>query len=166
MYPKGSRTVYLEWAFMERQHNRHWHSSELAQPGQVFLSCQDCPDYQKPINKTPLDERRYYSSLQRSVSVRSRAEVIITHAPSMSDACETHAQPRREVYCQPSPSALLTISDAVLTISPNSRPFIRSVTDLLSSPGSSFSDLSSMISLKNWVIQTGYLSQVLGPLGR
>jgi len=32
-------------------------------------------------------------SLQRSVSVRSRAEVIIMHTPSTSDACETHAQP-------------------------------------------------------------------------
>jgi hypothetical protein len=30
-------------------------------------------------------------SLQRSVSVRSRAEVIIMHTPSTSDACETHA---------------------------------------------------------------------------
>src|SRR5947199_6971699 len=30
---------------------------------------------------------------QRSVSVRSRAEVIITHTPSTSDACEMHVQP-------------------------------------------------------------------------
>ena len=35
-----------------------------------------------------------------------RAEVIITHAPSTSDACTT----RREVYCQSSPSALLTLA--------------------------------------------------------
>jgi hypothetical protein len=42
--------------------------------------------------KTPLDEGRC-SSLQRSVSVHSGAEVIITHMPSASDACETHAQP-------------------------------------------------------------------------
>jgi hypothetical protein len=34
-----------------------------------------------------------YSSPQRSVSVRGRAEVIITHMPGTSDACEMHAQP-------------------------------------------------------------------------
>jgi hypothetical protein len=33
-----------------------------------------------------------YSSLQRSVSVRSRGNVIIMHTPSTSDACEMHAQ--------------------------------------------------------------------------
>ena len=48
--------------------------------------------YAKPAKKP----RRYdperemvCSSLQCSVSVRSRAEVIITHAPSTLDACET-----------------------------------------------------------------------------
>ena len=32
-----------------------------------------------------------YSSLRRPVSVRSRAGVTITHTPSTSDVCETHA---------------------------------------------------------------------------
>jgi hypothetical protein len=45
----------------------------------------------KLTHKTPLDERRHNSSLQRSVSVHSRAEVIIIHTPSTLDACETHA---------------------------------------------------------------------------
>src|SRR4051794_22605668 len=43
------------------------------------------------------------------LSVRSRAEVIITHTPSTSDACETHGHPRREVYCQSTHPALLTV---------------------------------------------------------
>jgi hypothetical protein len=49
-------------------------------------------DRNPPI-KTPLDERRYIplSSVQ-SLYV-SRAEVIITHMLSKSDACEVHAQP-------------------------------------------------------------------------
>jgi hypothetical protein len=51
------------------------------------MLCQAC----QPIDKTPAG-REIYSSLQRSVSVRSRAEVIITLTPSMSDACEMHAQ--------------------------------------------------------------------------
>jgi hypothetical protein len=33
-----------------------------------------------------------YPSLQRSGSVRGRGEVVVTHTPSISDACETHAQ--------------------------------------------------------------------------
>jgi len=49
-----------------------------------YLSCQAC---QEPTDKTTL----VTSSLQRSVSVRSRAEVISMHTPSTSDACETHA---------------------------------------------------------------------------
>jgi hypothetical protein len=51
------------------------------------LSCQPAKE---PTDKTSLGERQYIS-LQRSVSVHSRAEVIITHAPSTLDACETHA---------------------------------------------------------------------------
>jgi hypothetical protein len=39
---------------------------------------------------------------QRSISVRCRARVIITHPPSTHIACETHAMNRREVYCPPS----------------------------------------------------------------
>jgi hypothetical protein len=46
----------------------------------------------KPTKKIPLDERWYVSSLQSSVSVGSKAEVIITHTPSTSDACKTHVQ--------------------------------------------------------------------------
>ena len=53
----------------------------------ALLSCQAC---QESTDKTSLDERQYIS-LQRSVSVRSKAEVIITHARNTSDACETHA---------------------------------------------------------------------------
>ena len=45
--------------------------------------------------------------LQRSVSVPCRAGVIIAPAPSTLIACETHVTSRREVYCPPSPSALL-----------------------------------------------------------
>ncbi len=49
------------------------------------------------------------ASLQRSVSVRSRAEAILPHTPGTADACETHVRPtRREVYGQSSPSALVT----------------------------------------------------------
>jgi hypothetical protein len=39
---------------------------------------------------------------QRSISVRCRARVIITHTPSARITCETHAMNRREVYCPPS----------------------------------------------------------------
>jgi hypothetical protein len=58
----------------------------------VPVSCYAKPA-NKPLDKTPLDERWCDSSLQRSVSVSSRAEVTITHAPSTSNACEMHAQP-------------------------------------------------------------------------
>jgi hypothetical protein len=57
----------------------------------------------KPTEKTPSRREVVYSSLQRSVFVRSRAEVIITHTPSTSDACPIH-----RVNCQSSPSILLT----------------------------------------------------------
>src|SRR5277367_2124751 len=53
-------------------------------------------------------QREESSPPQRSVSVLCRAEVIISHAPSTLQACETHVTGRREVYCPPSPSALLT----------------------------------------------------------
>jgi hypothetical protein len=49
------------------------------------------PCQASPI-KTPLDERTLHPSLQRSVSIRSRAEVIIMHMPSTSNACEMHAE--------------------------------------------------------------------------
>ena len=48
-----------------------------------------------------------YSSLQRSVSV-GRAEIIIMHTPSMSDACERHAQSVEKFIASLAPSALLT----------------------------------------------------------
>jgi len=47
----------------------------------------------KPIDKTPLDERRWVPLSSVQFLYECRAEVIITHAPSTSDACETHAQP-------------------------------------------------------------------------
>jgi hypothetical protein len=40
--------------------------------------------------------------LQRSISVRCSARVIIAHTPSTRIACEMHAMGRREVYCPPS----------------------------------------------------------------
>lgn len=49
-------------------------------------------------NKIPAKREMVYFPLQRSVSVRNRAEIIITHTPSRSDACPI----RRETYCQPS----------------------------------------------------------------
>jgi hypothetical protein len=53
--------------------------------------------------------REETSLLQRSVSVPSGAEVIIAQAPRTFYACETHASlPRRESYCPPLLSALLT----------------------------------------------------------
>jgi hypothetical protein len=55
----------------------------------AIRSCASCYA-KKPIDKTPAG--REIDSSQRSVSVRSRAEVITTLTPSMSDACETHAQ--------------------------------------------------------------------------
>ena len=42
------------------------------------------------------------SLLQRSASVRCGAVVIIAHAPSHRNTCETHAYRRRVVYCPPS----------------------------------------------------------------
>jgi hypothetical protein len=42
-----------------------------------------------------------YSSLQRLVSVRGKAGVIITHAPSTSDACEMHTQSIEESIAGP-----------------------------------------------------------------
>src|SRR2546421_2513155 len=46
------------------------------------------PNLREPTDKTSLTG----ISLQRSVTVRIRAEVIITHTPSTSTACEMHAQ--------------------------------------------------------------------------
>jgi len=51
-----------------------------------------------------LDERREFLSPAFSPLYECRAEVITTHAPTTSNACET----RREVYYQSSPSTLLT----------------------------------------------------------
>jgi hypothetical protein len=42
------------------------------------MSCYLKP-VKKPTNKTPLDERRYNPSLQRSVSIRGRAKVFLRH---------------------------------------------------------------------------------------
>ena len=47
---------------------------------------------------------------QRSVSDECRAEVIITHAPSTSEVCETHAQHVEKSIASPAPSALLTFT--------------------------------------------------------
>jgi hypothetical protein len=41
-------------------------------------------------------------------SVRSRAEVIVTHMSSMSDVCETHAQSVEKPIASLATSALLT----------------------------------------------------------
>jgi hypothetical protein len=60
--------------------------SEVEEP---FVSCQAC----QGTHRQDAGREMLYSSFQRSVSVRSRAEVIITHMPSTSDACEVHAQP-------------------------------------------------------------------------
>jgi hypothetical protein len=46
----------------------------------------------KPADKTPLDERRYVLLSSVQSLYERRAEVIITHAPSSSDTCETYAQ--------------------------------------------------------------------------
>jgi hypothetical protein len=61
--------------------------------------CHAKPAKNPPI-KTLMDER-WYSSLQRLVSVRSKAGVIITHAPSTSDACEMHTQSIEESIAGP-----------------------------------------------------------------
>ena len=53
---------------------------------------------------------RVYSYLQRSATVRSRAEVIITHTPSMGNAWETQAQSVQKPIAKSSPSVLLTLS--------------------------------------------------------
>jgi hypothetical protein len=50
--------------------------------------------YQETHDKTPLDERRYISLSSIQSLYDRRAEVTITHTPSTSDACETHAQKR------------------------------------------------------------------------
>ena len=54
------------------------------------------PIIRKPTDKTLPDEKRYVplSSIQ-SLS-DCKAEVIITHAPGTSDACETRARPVEE----------------------------------------------------------------------
>jgi hypothetical protein len=49
---------------------------------EYLVSCYD----ESATNKTPAKRQMVYFPLQRSVSVRSRAEIIITHTPSMSDA--------------------------------------------------------------------------------
>ena len=57
------------------------------------------------LSSLTLFDAAFRFPLQR---VRCRAEVIIAYAPCAIYACETHAVNRREVYCPPSPSALLT----------------------------------------------------------
>jgi hypothetical protein len=54
----------------------------------TVMLCQAC---QETCQLDPLGEIRHDSSLQRSASVYSRAEVIVIHTPSTSGACETHA---------------------------------------------------------------------------
>ena len=68
------------------------HSWPTAFPDIAFL-CTASKEFNAntPIRQHYLKER-VYPSLQRSVSVRSRAGVTITHTPSTLDACETHAQ--------------------------------------------------------------------------
>jgi hypothetical protein len=57
----------------------------------LTLTVRWMPCYAKPA-KLPTRREKVCSSLQRLVSVRSRAELIITHMPSMADANETHTQ--------------------------------------------------------------------------
>ena len=65
---------------------------------------------QGPGNVDTLSPGEQGAPPQRPVSVCCRAEVIIVYMPSTLLACETHVARRREVYCPPSPSALLTRS--------------------------------------------------------
>jgi len=55
-----------------------------------------------------LDQRRYVPLSSVQSLYECRAEVIITHAPSTSDACETHAQPVEKSIASLVLSALLT----------------------------------------------------------
>jgi hypothetical protein len=61
----------------------------------LLLSCSARPT-KRPTGKIPLDERRYvpFSSVQSLYDCR--AEVIVTHTPSTSDARETYAQPMQK----------------------------------------------------------------------
>ena|ERR1700733_12238739 len=54
-----------------------------------------CQAWQETRRQDPAGREMVYSPVQRSVSVRSRAEVIITHMASTSDPCPI----RGEVYC-------------------------------------------------------------------
>ena len=57
------------------------------------MSCYAKPA-KNPTDKTPAGREEGVIPLSKcSVSVRSRFEVTITHTPSTSNACETHAQP-------------------------------------------------------------------------
>ena len=56
-----------------------------------------------PINPPTLDKRSFF--LAFSLCMVVEVKLSFTHVPSTSDACTT----RREVYCQSSPSALLTL---------------------------------------------------------
>ena len=72
-----------------------------------LLSC-----YAKPVKEPPRPRSRemVYSSPERSVSGRSRAEVIITHTSSTSDACETYAQSVEKPIVSLTPSVWLVFS--------------------------------------------------------
>jgi hypothetical protein len=61
----------------------------------TWLSCYAKPA-KKPADKNPLDERCYVPLSSVQSLYECRAEVIITHAPSTLDACETHVQPVEE----------------------------------------------------------------------
>ena|SRR2546423_5622941 len=97
---KGSATS-------SRQSTGQDSSWDAREEGQMMM-------YGSERNRLPVDKLSYWgSSVQKKLDhggpVRSRAEAIITHTPRhvkrMRDACTT----RREVYCQSSPLALLTV---------------------------------------------------------
>jgi hypothetical protein len=86
-----------------RRHETRFYSS--ARTGSLSCHAKPMPSLLKEQAHLDTLAEEESSPLQRSVSVRCRAEAIITHAPSTLYACETHATSCK-VYCPPSPSAL------------------------------------------------------------
>jgi hypothetical protein len=70
-----------------------------------------CRAFQETHRPDPRWTREDVIRLSRfSLLDECRPKAIITQVPSTFGACETHAQTGKEVYCQSSPSALLTVS--------------------------------------------------------
>jgi hypothetical protein len=67
-----------------------------------LLLCQGILAPPGPSHTSTDAARRDSSLLQRSASVRCGAVVIIAHAPSHRNTCETHAYRRRVAHCPPS----------------------------------------------------------------